>query len=67
MPEMTGRLKSIPEYLQRFEGDITARKVADAIAAFERTLITPDTPLDRFMRGDKSAMTPAKQHGMQVF
>ena len=67
VPEMIERLKAIPEYLQRFDGDITAIKVADAIAAFERTLITPNAPFDRFMRGDKTAMTPAQQHGMQVF
>jgi cytochrome c peroxidase len=67
VPEMIGRLKSIPEYRQRFEEEITANKVAEALAAFERTLITPDAPFDRFMRGDKSAMTPAQQHGMEVF
>jgi len=67
VPAMLGRLKAIPEYVQRFEGTITADKVADAIAAYERTLITPDSPFDRFMRGDKTAMTAAQQHGMQVF
>jgi cytochrome c peroxidase len=38
VPEMIERLKSIPEYRQRFEGKITANKVADAIAAFERAI-----------------------------
>lgn len=67
VPAMIERLKTIPEYLQRFDGKITPGKVTDAIAAYERTLITPDSPFDRFMRGDKTAMTPAQQHGMQVF
>ncbi|MBL9129871.1 MAG: cytochrome-c peroxidase [Verrucomicrobiaceae bacterium] len=67
VPAMVGRLKGIPEYVRRFEGEITAVKVAEAVAAYERTLITPDSPFDRFMRGDKSAMSAAQQRGMEVF
>lgn len=67
VPTMIARLQAIPEYAQRFEHSITAGRVADAVAAYERTLITPDSPFDRFMRGDKTAMTAAQQHGMEVF
>lgn len=67
VPAMIDRLQAIPEYVKRFDGDITAEKVTQAIAAYERTLITPDSPFDRFMRGDKTAMSPAQQHGMEVF
>lgn len=67
VPMMLARLKAIPEYMKRFDGDITPEKVTEAIAAYERTLITPDSPFDRFMRGDKTAMTAAQQHGMEVF
>lgn len=64
---MVARLKAIPDYVKRLDGDVSAERVTTAIAAYERTLITPDTPFDRFMRGDKTAMTPAQQQGMQVF
>jgi len=67
VPAMVERLKSIPEYVKLFENEITAEKVTQAIAAYERTLIAPDTPFDRFMRGDKSAMTPEQQQGMAAF
>lgn len=67
VPAMVERLKSIPEYVRLFENAITSAKVTQAIAAYERTLITPDSPFDRFMRGDKSALTPAQQQGMQAF
>lgn len=67
VPAMLDRLKAIPEYVRLFQADITAARVAQAVAAYERTLITPDTPFDRFMRGVKTAMTPAQQHGMEVF
>ncbi len=67
VPAMVARLKAIPEYQKLFKTEITAGRVAESIAAYERTLLTPDSPFDRFMRGDKSAMTPAQQHGMEIF
>ena len=42
-------------------------RIVKAIAAYERTLITPDTPYDRFVRGDGSALTPAQIRGMALF
>ena len=67
VPALLERLRAIPEYVKHFSGQITAERVTDAIAAYERTLITPDSPFDRFMRGDKTAMSPAQQRGMEVF
>ncbi len=64
---MVERLQAVPEYRERFEGPITPARVAEAIAAYERTLVATDSPFDRFMRGDKQAMTPEQQRGMQVF
>ncbi len=46
---------------------ITLENLAAAIAAYERTLITPDTPYDRFVRGDLEALTPRQQRGMVLF
>jgi cytochrome c peroxidase len=67
VPAMIERLKAIPEYVKLFQDEITAERVSQAIAAYERTLITPDSPFDRFMRGDKTAMSREQQHGMEVF
>lgn len=64
---MVERLQAVPEYVRLFASEITASSVAEAIAAYERTLITPDAPFDRYMRGDKTAMTAEQQHGMKVF
>jgi cytochrome c peroxidase len=47
--------------------DITFDRIAQAIAAYERTLITPDAPYDRFIRGDRTALTPAQLRGMALF
>jgi cytochrome c peroxidase len=46
---------------------ITIDRIAMAIAAFERTLITSDTPYDRFVRGDIKALNPAQLRGMALF
>ncbi len=67
VPAMVKRLQSIPEYVKLFQTEVTAEKVTQAIAAYERTLITPNSPFDRFMRGDKSAMTAEQQQGMAAF
>ncbi len=67
------RVVAVPEYRQAFahafggEDPITIDNIAKAIAAFERTLITPDTPYDRFVRGDRSAMTGQQIRGMALF
>lgn len=45
--------------------DIT--RITAAIAAYERTLITPDAPYDRFVRGDANALAPAQLRGMELF
>lgn len=67
------RVRRNPEYVAAFAQSfgaaaaITLERIADAIAAYERTLITPDTPYDRFVRGDLEALTPAQLRGMALF
>jgi len=66
------RVRRKPEYRAAFVsvfGDdaVTIDRIAMAIAAYERTLITPDTPYDRFVRGDLSALTPKQLRGMGLF
>ncbi len=69
---METRLAFIPEYRQRFKevfgtewpliGDAWA-----AIAAFERTLIVKDTPVDRYLAGDETALNEQEIRGMELF
>lgn len=50
------------------EGDpITEENVAQALAAFQRTLNTPNAPLDRWLAGDENAMTEQQKRGMRLF
>ena len=64
-------LKTVPEYVEAFQrifgGEITRQRVAMAIAAFERTLVSRDTPLDRHLRGEKDALTARQLAGYELF
>ncbi len=49
------------------EKGITAETITDAIAAFETTLMTPDSAFDRYLSGDARALTPEQMQGMEDF
>jgi cytochrome c peroxidase len=66
------RVRGNPDYRPQFvaafgDDTINIDRIAKAIAAYERTLITADTPYDRFVRGDTSALTPRQLRGMGLF
>lgn len=46
---------------------ITFAEVASAIASFERTLLTPDAPLDRACRGERSTISEQAWRGFRTF
>lgn len=66
------RIKEANDYAPLFakvfssEG-ITIDTIAKAIAAFERTQISGNSPFDRFNAGDKTAMSNAAQRGWKLF
>ena len=67
-------LRSIPEYVERFQAafpgeddPVTFDNMALAIEVFEATLITPDSPFDRFLKGDAGALTEPQRTGLSTF
>jgi cytochrome c peroxidase len=46
---------------------ITVDRVAQAVATFERTILSGNSPYDRYKAGDKKAMTGAQVRGMNIF
>jgi len=50
-----------------YDDPVNPRNVALAIAAFERTLNTPNSPFDRFLAGDSAAMSDQQVNGMRLF
>jgi cytochrome c peroxidase len=69
--ELVRRLTAVPEYRRRFEEVFgtgpTLTNVGMAIAAFERTLVTPDSRFDAYARGDKGALTEREKRGLSLF
>jgi cytochrome c peroxidase len=67
------KLDTDPTYKAEFRtvfgpGPITIGKVEKAIASFERTLISGDSPFDRYQfGGDKTALSPAAVRGLAIF
>ncbi len=63
---------ALPSYPSLFElafgdPDITAERIAFAIATYERTLIADQTPWDEFISGNPAAMTPQQIQGWNFF
>jgi len=60
---------SYPELFRRAFGtdQINSRRIAFAIATYERTLVSDQTPWDRFLAGDNTAMTPQQVQGFNAF
>ncbi len=68
---VVSRIAQIPAYGAEFDavfgkGGLTIDNFAKAIAAYERTLITPDSPYDRYARGDEGALTDQQKRGLQT-
>jgi cytochrome c peroxidase len=69
--EVVKRLRKIPEYRAEFQsifgGEITIDHLAKAIASFERTLISGDSPFDRFVAGQEKAISEEAKRGFAIF
>lgn len=72
-PELAeGVIRSIPGYRPYFEKAFgsknpTFREIAEALAAFETTLTTPNAPFERYLKGDKNALTQQQIDGLKLF
>lgn len=71
---LLARLSAEPVYAQlfprAFPGDgaaVTLDHVVKALASFERTLISGDSPYDRFARGAEDALSASARRGMDLF
>lgn len=75
LEEAIARLKEFDTYKAAFaaayggngERQITEQNVAKALASFQRTLNTPNSPFDRYLSGDLNALTDQQKRGMAAF
>jgi cytochrome c peroxidase len=69
--ELLPKLRTDPGYSQAFLAAYRAApdrdNVLDALAAFQRSLVTPDAPFDRWLRGDKDAIGADAKRGYRLF
>jgi cytochrome c peroxidase len=66
------RLRAVPGYVRDFaavfgSGEITIERVARAIAAFERTILSGNSSFDRYRAGDRAALSAGQERGMELF
>jgi cytochrome c peroxidase len=72
MDRLAERIGSVDGYPSLFDesfGDprVTPRRIAKALATFERGITSRTSDFDRFLRGDRDAMTDRQIYGMHVF
>lgn len=70
--EIVNRLKEDTQMVERFnkifgESGITEKNITAAIAEFEKLLITPNSPFDKYLKGDKKAISAKAAEGYRAF
>jgi cytochrome c peroxidase len=70
-PELLARLRADSGYQGKFEALYASppqrEHVLDSLAAFQRSLVTPDAPFDRYLRGEREAIAPEAERGYRLF
>jgi len=72
MEELVGELKAIDGYVRMFEAaypgeGITEETIAKAIASYERSIISTDSPFDLWIKGDENAINKSAKRGFELF
>ena len=71
LTELEKELRQSKEYVAAFQtvfGTLPSRDgIAKALAAFQRTLVTGPSPFDRYLAGDKSALSADARRGLELF
>lgn len=69
--ELIKELKEVPTYQQSFsrafDDGINAENVAKALAAYERSLVSKPSPFDKYLNGDKEAVSVSARRGLELF
>jgi cytochrome c peroxidase len=57
----------VEQMKQSYPDGVQAKNIQDAIAVYERSLTTPNARIDRYLRGDKTALSNDELRGYQLF
>jgi len=69
-PDLTKKLNATEyknEFAKIYKDGITKENITDAIAEYEKTLITPNAPFDLYLKGDKNAISQEAKEGYELF
>ena len=70
-PEVLAKLNRdatlVGEFKKLYPDGMTGKNIQDAIAVFERSLVTPNARFDKYLRGDRNALTADEVRGYQLF
>ena len=69
--EIAARLNADAAFAAKFQTvypeGLNEKTITDAIAEYEKTLVTPNSPFDRYLKGDKQALTAEQVEGYALF
>jgi cytochrome c peroxidase len=70
-PALLAKLQMDPDYRAAFTalypGPLTSAHVLDALATYERSLVTPNSRFDHYLRGHPEALSPVERRGYHIF
>ena len=71
LDELVRELNAVSGYVDQFQQvfgtKVTRDGVAKALAAFQRTLVSRNSPLDRYLAGDEDALSTEAREGLRLF
>ena len=71
LDELEKELNAVPGYAAQFQsvfgGGVTREGIAKALAAFQRSLVSRDSDFDRYLAGDRSALSGEAREGWRLF
>ncbi|MEZ6065009.1 MAG: cytochrome c peroxidase [Planctomycetaceae bacterium] len=71
LDEAVSRLRKVRGYREQFQAvfgtEVNAEGIAKAIAAYERTILSGNAPIDHYLAGEKDALSPEAERGWLLF
>jgi len=69
--QLLAKLRADQDYVRAFRALYAngpgRAQVLDALATFQRSLVTPDARFDRYLNGQRDAISSEEEHGYQLF
>jgi cytochrome c peroxidase len=67
IPKLAKDEDFVRDFTASYPEGLTKENLLDAIATFERSLVTPNSPVDRYLKGDDSALSEDAKAGLERF